>query len=930
MSHKNHISSKSKKSTTLVNLNVQCLSTKINKLEYILNTSKNVDFLTITEHWMTKAECDSFSIANYSVAASFCRQQSKHGGVMLLSKNTQATKPIDINKFNVEKIIEMCGIQAININAIIIVIYRPPNADAEIFVENLNEMLNEIRNKYKSKTLFLCGDYNICVGERSKISAHFLEALTTNGLKTIFEEPSRINGTRCIDNICVEKFFNHYIITTKNWHMGDHLAQQVIFTTNGAETNKRNIIKKRIITPTKINNFKTILKARNFDEIYNTGLSASESFTKFHNIIIDTYNLAFPEIEIKENSKPKKITWETEKLRTMRNQLDAVYTIITSSNQHQFLEMYNRMKKHYEAEVDKAKKEANSKIIQEAENKVLAAWQLVKIETGNAAQKNTEKSTVTAESLNNKFLDAGKTISNSVNIKDPTCLMKKFSTNSLFFSYTTIEEVTKIIKNLKNKTTKDIYGLSVTLLKEIEPIISKHLSNIINKCLSEGIFPDQLKHAKITPIFKKGDKNDESNYRPISILPTISKVFETIIRNRLTCFLQKYNIIDNCQHGYTHKRSTSTALMQVTSEILSGLNKQEYTQAAFLDLSKAFDTINHSILLKKLYNYGVRGCQADLIASYLQGRKQQVEWNGVTSSSRMVEKGVPQGSILGPILFVLYVNDFPGNIQTRSTCLYADDTTLLNCDKEINNVKEKTKNSIEEAQRWFEAHELQLNKDKTNILTFYSKKTTEVTGSSARFLGVIFNENLSWNDHLHYLTQKLASSIFCIRSITKNITLEVGKNVYFAYFHAIATYGILIWGTSSSLQTIFKLQKRAIRSLLGMAHAESCRSKFRELGILTILSSYIMNSVLYAYTYQDTFTKNNENHTYNTRYNEDFVIPLHRLTKSQQNSFEYWSIKLYRKVPEIMKTLPPKKFKREIKEFLIKGEFYSLEEYLLY
>lgn len=471
-----------------------------------------------------------------------------------------------------------------------------------------------------------------------------------------------------------------------------------------------------------MNNYKTMLQNSNVEEIYKTGLSALESFSILHNIIMDTYNLAFPEIEINEKPKPKKITWESEKLRTMRNQLDAIYTIIKSSNQYQYLDMYNRMKKHYEAESNKAKKEANSRIIQEAENKILAAWQLVKIETGKATHKNSEKSIVTAESLNNKFLEVGKTISNSANIEDPICLMKKFSTNSMFFSYATTEEVSKIIKNLKSKTTKDIYGLSVTLLKEIEPILSKHLSHVINKCLSEGIFPDQLKHAKITPIFKKGDRNEETNYRPISILPTISKVFETIIRNRLTCFLQKYEIIDNCQHGYTHKRSTSTALMQVMREILSGFDKQEYTQTAFLDLSKAFDTVNHSILLKKLYNYGVRGCQANLIASYLQGRKQQVEWNGVTSSSRTVERGVPQGSILGPLLFVLYVNDLPGNIQTKSTCLYADDTTLLNCDKEINDLKEKTKNSIEEAQKWFEVNELQLNKDKTNILTFYSKK----------------------------------------------------------------------------------------------------------------------------------------------------------------------------------------------------------------
>jgi len=915
-----------KNAITMMNINVQCLATKINQIQYILKTESNISIMCITEHWMTEDTVKTLNFPNYSVSACYCRTSFTHGGVLILTKNSLTTKTLDLSSYNNEKCIETCAVVIPQLNCIIVAVYHPPNSDNDVFIERMEEIINHIKNTHKIKNLFVIGDFNICINEVSTVKEEFLTTLSEQGLYPIFKQPTRVEGTRCIDNIFVDKFQQVKEAQMVNMHLGDHLAQHASFFL-GSEKEKQELIKIRKINFKNIQTLKHVLQNKDWSPIYKKNVDAENSYTLFHTIFMSSYNQAFPEITVKKSTSDIILKWETEKLKKMKNQLDAIHTIIEVTKEDKYKEMYKELKKEFYLQVDQAKREAYQRFINKSENKVSAAWKVVKTETGKATHKKVNKNAPHSQDLNNFFIKAGSLSPDNLKQKNPTNLVQISTTNTMSLGKVNEYEVSKTIGNLKNKETKDIYGVSMKLLKEVEPIITKPICTIINKCLQEGYFPIELKYAKVVPIFKKGDQNICSNYRPVSILPTMSKVFEMIIKEKLMTYLIEENLLTEYQHGYLKQRSTTTALLSVIQEIINSFDQKQFTQIAFCDLSKAFDTVHHQILTQKLEKYGICDRPKKLITSYLQQRQQQVHFNDTISDWKEIERGVPQGSVLGPLLFLIYINDLPQNVPTGSMVLYADDTSFVNRNSNLENLKKTTKMVLEDAQYWFTANNLQLNKEKTNILTFYTRRNNEITGKTMNFLGVTLSETLMWTEHISLLKKKLANSLYCLKVVSKHLPSDETRNVYFAYFHSMATYGIIIWGVSNEIETIFKQQKKAIRTLASLHYKESCRTHFKKLNILTVPSCFILACLEYAYSRKDTIEKNLDTHNYNTRFQNEMLIPYHRTNKSQ-NNFRYMSIKLYNALPTNLKQINNARiFKSEAKKMLIEGEFYSIEEY---
>ena len=313
--------------------------------------------------------------------------------------------------------------------------------------------------------------------------------------------------------------------------------------------------------------------------------------------------------------------------------------------------------------------------------------------------------------LANKIMRPGVTFQDFLNhIKSPA--------SSFFLSPTDKDEILSICKLLKSGTSSGFDDIKTDIIKAVADHVAFPLTHIFNLSLSTGVVPSRLKIAQVIPIFKNGDCHDSCNYRPISVLPVFSKILERNMHKRLYNFISRFNILDNCQFGFRPNRSSYMAILKVYNIISNDLDNKKHTLGIFLDLSKAFDTINHDILLSKLTHYCIRGNAFDWFRSYLTDRSQCVSYNRCNSSFSNICRGVPQGSILGPLLFIIYMNDITMSSRFFSYILFADDTNLLASDSNLTRLINTSNGELAKVSTWLKANKLSLNIKKTTYMLF--------------------------------------------------------------------------------------------------------------------------------------------------------------------------------------------------------------------
>ena len=380
-------------------------------------------------------------------------------------------------------------------------------------------------------------------------------------------------------------------------------------------------------------------------------------------------------------------------------------------------------------------------LLEVSKNDIKNTWKIMKL----AMNKNIEQTSApTSLKLNNKIIDNHKEIADvfcefftnvgpeyARKIPDPikpyTSYLKQKNQYSIFLAPTDPEEISKIISKLKAKNSSGHDQINSKLLKHIQHEIKDPLSIMINKSISSGIFPDILKLAEVIPIHKSKDKQDIQNYRPISLLPTISKILEKVVHKRIYNFINKHNLLNKSQYGFRPRHSTIDAITEYMAHLVDNLENREHTLSIYLDLSKAFDTIDHSILLNKLEYYGIRGISHNWLTSYLTHITQYVKINQSTSKTKPIICGVPQGSVLGPLLFILYSNDLSNASRNSNAIIFADDTSIFTHDSNIDNLYSKINDDLLTLTDWFRANKLSLNISKTNYMLFTHTATQPAT-----------------------------------------------------------------------------------------------------------------------------------------------------------------------------------------------------------
>lgn len=946
------------KKLSILHQNVDRISNKIERLNALLDTL-DPDVLIVTEHGLKKEILENTRLTGYILTASFSRENYQKGGVAIYTKETLhgRVEIIETQDLSIEM---TCEVAALKISlgkttSYLIGTYRTKH-NLLLGLEVISDLLEKIPTA--NHPVILMGDLNIDCLDKKSDYFQLQDMLISFNMHRLDLPPTRITPTSIssIDSVCTNLQNEELEVQIIEEGLSDHTGQLCsIIWKNDCPTKIptlecRNLNKKNLL------NLKTHLSQQNWMEVYTAG-EVNTAYNNLHYILTNALNDTCPLTKFKKrNIRPKIIDPHAINLKTRFLEAQDRYNI---TDKEEDKRNANQLKKQYDLYLRNQRRQTTTKIISEANDKAKAVWKIINSERKSRIEatspteldisgKRTSDLTTMADHFNNYFISvADETLQKS---KQPcnqqlSVETENLNTPSLVLHPTNYEEVYRAISSLKPKTSSGYDGISAKLIKTCKEELVNPLVEIINKSYASGIFPTALKLSKVYPKFKQGSTTQASNYRPISLIPTFSKLIEKLTLTRLFHHLSTNGLLPTQQHGFLPGRSTTSALINLTEYIIDQLEDGNTTTAIFLDYSKAFDSLNHDHLMKKLATLGIRGTAHDWFKSYLTGRNQIVEMSYVTnktiqqakSKPKRIIRGVPQGSVLGPVLFILYTSDFSRYLNSYSQCImYADDTVLLLSNENPNQLEVSSNTAFNMAVQYCHQNDLVINEKKTQQLILGRRKDNtgrlpeSEDNNVTKYLGILIDDSLSWTPHIDHLCNKLSTGLFVVRRMKRIASTDTAKTAYHALFESHLRYGVTVWGatTKHNLDRLLIIQKRAIRILAELQPRESCRESFKTLNILTVVNLYIMETIIHHHLKSPQSLKTaGQIHHYNTRHGANYCLPIHHRSLTERKP-TYAGGKMWNALPQKLKTVGGRRFHEELKNWLLANPFYSTSEFM--
>ena len=945
-------------SITLLFINIRSLNCNFDKLhELISHFHKCPSIISISETWLLETKYFTHTLPGYNFIHS--KSFSKCGGVAMFISNKLSYNVTEDYNLNINGCEDLWVKVTLPNKSVITIgnVYRHPNYKFDQFENNLLSTFQKLN--YKGQKFLAGGDFNIDVSKQIPSINNYLDNILSSGCTQEVMVPTRYSNyhrsASVLDHIYTNMSSCELNTSVLLEDVSDHLPVLASLTNVKLPKSPTYKVLTQDFSSFDSDNFLYSLK-KNLLSLNLQSVGANQSWKLFETVFSETVFTHAPLRPMSRREKKLSVKpWITKGITKSSKKLKNMYKKCMRSSPPKLSSEYRLYRNTLTRVKQLSKKKYYQKTISESASDNKKLWRNI----NNIINFKNSKCTSIEYIKDNegKTVDDHETISNLMNdnfasLVDNLILNNqcdstgtKISTlsqadrlqESFFLKPFSVQDIIMAINSMNICKSSKSDLPKIKFLKLSVNIISPFITDIFNKCILEGVFPDSLKSAEVIPIHKSGSKHDINNYRPISILSPFSKLFESHLCKCLTDFFDKHDILYRKQFGFRNGRSTDLAVLETINELAINMDKKLVTCSIFLDLAKAFNTVNHEILLLKLEKYGVRGSPLCILKSYLKSRSQRTKVGCSISSEVILDTGVPQGSCLGPLLFLVYINDL--HLHTAfKVCLFADDACLSLSNVDPYKLENNVNNELVNVATWLQNNKLFLNYKKTNYLIFSKRKrkfklNIKINNYSLEekqntmYLGVIIDNKLNWQPHLCNLKNTLAKGCYALSKLRKFVDIDVLKKVYYSLIYSKLQYCISSWGgcSDTALDTIFKLQKRAVRFICNKSYSEPTHPLFSSQKMLKLEDVYklkictLMHSFFKNQLYCDVLMKNlSECHTYLTRLSksQNCFVPSVR-TNLGKYSFQYIGPKLWQNVPFEFKNCSTESFKSKYKKYLI-------------